>query len=108
MSENSQRPIHQGRELRLLPCARLGKDLLKLAPRGGQRHSHCIGGRLQTIPLRNGYRHMRFTIGQVKRSSQGIDSRFVDPVRVDDEDDTPRKFHGRIARANRLQRKSEE
>ena len=63
ISKNRQRPVDESCELRLLPRARLGKDLLKLAPRSGQRHSRCIGGSLQAIALRNGYCHLRLTIG---------------------------------------------
>jgi hypothetical protein len=106
MSNNCQRPVYEGCELRLLPGAGLREHLLELAARCSQRYAHCIRSGLETVPLRNSYRHVRFTIGKIESVPQRIDGRVVGPIWVYYKDNTPHELKSRIKVTNRPERKS--
>ena len=60
--------VHESRQLGLMARPRLGKCLLKLAPRCRQSNPHCIGGSLQAVTVRDGYRYLCFAISEVESS----------------------------------------
>jgi len=64
-----ERPVHESRKLSLMAGPGLGKGLLKLAPNCGQSNAHGIGCSLKAVTVGDGYRRLRFTIGEVKGSS---------------------------------------
>jgi hypothetical protein len=64
----SQRPLHEGGELRLMTRTSFGKGLLELTPHCGESDAHAIGGSLQTLTMGDSYRCLCFTIRQFESS----------------------------------------
>jgi hypothetical protein len=61
-------PVHESSQFGLMPHPGLGKRLLKLAPRCRQSNPHHIGGSLQAVTIRDGYRGLCFPIREVESS----------------------------------------
>jgi hypothetical protein len=68
VSDMRQRPVHESSKLSLMAGPGLGECLLKLAARRGQSDAHRIGRSLEAVTVRNNYRRLSFTIGEVKSS----------------------------------------
>jgi len=62
VSQMSQRPLHESRELRLMARTSFGKGLLELTPHCGKSDAHVVRGILQTTTMGDGYRCLCFTI----------------------------------------------
>ena len=63
-----ERPVHESSEFGLMAHSGLGKCFLKLAARRRQSNTHRIGGSLQAVTARDGYRGLCFTVGEVESS----------------------------------------
>ena len=66
--------------------------VLKLSARRGNGDSHPSGGNFQPLPPRNGYRHFRFAVGQVKDTPQRLDRGSVTDIRIAHEHNAAREL----------------
>jgi hypothetical protein len=92
VSEMRQGPMHESCELCLMTGAGFGKGLLELAPRCGRSDPHLTGGHLQTLTMRDGYRRLRFTLGQIEGLPQRLDGGVISAIRIADEDNAAREL----------------